>query len=213
MCSNSKKVKLFIDADDTILRSSEAVIKLLNQKYGTNKTTDDWDDWGYLSISEGKATRQDISDLFESQEFFDIVEVYDGFEKMLDMFSDKVAVRITTKGTPQNLLCKEHFFESRYMDEDLEVVGLDFTEHAKHMFDKSAVDMRGGICIDDRIDCLKSCNANVKILLTNGKYKRWSRPEDAANIENLYIAKDWDEVISIINFAMKNRFFMETLDQ
>ena len=96
MCSNSKKVKLFIDADDTILRSSEAVIKLLNQKYGTNKTTDDWDDWGYLSISEGKATRQDISDLFESQEFFDIVEIYDGFEKMLDMFGDKVAVRITT---------------------------------------------------------------------------------------------------------------------
>ena len=49
---NQRKIRLFIDADDTILESSKAAINILNKKFNIvpQKTYDDMKDWGYRSI-------------------------------------------------------------------------------------------------------------------------------------------------------------------
>ena len=46
------KIKLFIDADDTILESSKTVINILNKRFNISppKTYDDIRDWGYRSM-------------------------------------------------------------------------------------------------------------------------------------------------------------------
>lgn len=203
------KVNLYVDADDTVLQSSEAVIQILNTKNGTNKSINDLRDWGYKSI-DGSLKHEDVEAIYNSPEFFSIVETNPGFDKMIEKLDGKVNVTIVTKGRAENLELKRQYFTNRY--DDVKFCGILF-DAEDHNFNKSMVDMRGGICIDDRVDCLRSCNANVKILILNNRRVPWARPEDCVGIENLYIVNTWDEVSSIVEFAISNDFFMDTLEE
>ena len=59
------KRTIFLDVDDVLLDSSVAVIAILNQRYGLNKTLDDLVDWGYKSIFRNLSKEQ-VSDIQES---------------------------------------------------------------------------------------------------------------------------------------------------
>lgn len=48
----NKKIKLFLDADDTILKSSKTVVDILNKRFNISppKTERDVKDWKYRSV-------------------------------------------------------------------------------------------------------------------------------------------------------------------
>ena len=70
------KKNLFLDVDDVILNSSEAVISILNERYSLNppKTISDLQDWGYKSICR-RVTSQEIVKIYESEEFWEKVQI------------------------------------------------------------------------------------------------------------------------------------------
>ena len=206
------KLKLFLDADDTILESSQAIIEILNNKYNITppKTMADLRDWGYRSIYK-YLTPTDVEDLFETDEFFNIVQPDKKFLNFYNTNKDKFDIIIVTKGTKANIDKKKDYLKKIFGD-DFEYVGMILArdEDGKiiSQFDKSQVNMSKGIHIDDRPDALMSTNANIKVLLRRGDYY-WNDLESYANINNLYTVRNWDEIAQILLFACENHFMLE----
>ena len=73
---NLEKQKILIDIDDTLLKSSEEIIRELNLKNGTNKTIDNLKDYGYRSIDKN-ITKQDITYMYGSETFWSNIEIND----------------------------------------------------------------------------------------------------------------------------------------
>lgn len=210
---NSKtKLKLFLDADDTILESSKAIIEILNKKYNITppKTMADLKDWGYRSIYK-YLTPTDVEDLFETDEFFDIVQIDKDFLRFYNIHKDKFDIIVVTKGTKANIDKKKDYLKKIFGD-SFGYVGMVLARDADgkiiNQFDKSQVNMLKGIHIDDRPDALRSTNANIKVLLRRGDYY-WNDLESYTNINNLYTVRDWGEIAQILLFAYENRFMLE----
>ena len=75
---NLEKQKILIDIDDTVLKSSEEMIRELNLKNGTNKTIDNIKDYGYRSIDKN-ITKHDITYMYGSENFWSNIEFNDIF--------------------------------------------------------------------------------------------------------------------------------------
>ena len=79
-----EKIKVYIDADDTILDSSVAIIDILNKKNNTNKTIHNLRDWNYRDI-DGTMNGDKILELYESEEFFNTVKVKENVKDLDDV--------------------------------------------------------------------------------------------------------------------------------
>lgn len=200
------KIQLFLDADDVLLRSSEAVINILNKRYeGLGATLSDVVSWNYTSICPDM-NAQKVLELYESEEFWDTV-VFDpkalGF---LRDFADQIGIVVVSKGTKLNLLKKQEFLKKMLGDIPFEFIGLPLEVH-ETCFDKSCVNMQTPtgltIQVDDRTDCLVGTNATLKILLKNHLERPWNKYKGGE--PNLYIASSWEDVIDIIKFYLDNK--------
>ena len=71
-----RKIKLFIDADDTILESSKAFINIVNRQDNVTppKTYEELRDWKYRSLFP-YMTNERIIEIYDSEEFFNIVKI------------------------------------------------------------------------------------------------------------------------------------------
>ena len=202
-----RKIKLFIDADDTILESSKAFINIVNQQDNVtpHKTYEELRDWKYRSLFP-YMTNERIFKIYDSEEFFNIVKINSDFENFYLKHENDFEWNIVTKGHKSNIehkqkYCKKHLPKAK-------VVGCRFDSMEEQNFDKSHIDMDYGIQIDDRTDCLTGSNANIKILFKNNRDFYWNRTEMTS--EPLYIMNSWKEIIETLEFALKNSdVFME----
>lgn len=201
-----EKIKLFLDMDDTILKSSEAIINMLNKRYNLNKTYDDLTDWKYCSIYPQSSTNL-VIEMYDSEEFFNTVEIEPEFKKFYDQYKDKFEFYFVTKGHLKNLMLKQKFINVNFPEATLLPLILKGKESPS--FSKSDVNMNFGIQVDDRTDCLLGTNANCKILYTHGKKLPWNRVEP--NEDNFYVTSNWQEITDIINTIDLNRFMMEKI--
>ena len=205
--NKKKKIKLFIDADDTILESSKAAINILNKKFNIvpQKTYDDMQDWEYRSIYR-QCTTKIVNEIYDSEEFFNIVKVNPDFESFYLKHENDFEWYIVTKGYKTNIEHKQKYFKKHLPKAN--VVGCKFGSKEEQNFDKSHINMDYGIQIDDRTDCLIGSNANIKILFKNNRDFYWNRT-DMSN-EPLYIMNSWKEIIETLEFALENSdVFME----
>lgn len=199
-------LKIFVDADDTILESSKAVIELLNERYNIQppKTFQDLKEWNYKSIYP-KLTDDDVRDIYDSEEFFVRVKPNPIFEKIFNKHKEAVSFVVVTKGTFANLDKKKKLVQNLFPS--IEYIGLGFEEYddngEKHAFDKSCVDMSGGIQIDDRVSCLNT-NASVKILIKNGISVPWNHHK-SENVGTLYVADTFEQVEEILDWLIANK--------
>lgn len=206
-----EKITLYLDADDTILRSSEAAIQIINKRFNINppKTINDLHDWGYRSIYKN-ITAEDVTALYESDEFFNMVEFDQSFLNFYKQHKDKVEIVVVTKGTDVNLEKKEVLIK-KVLGKSVQFVGLKFKYdvdgNVVREYNKKTVNMRHGIQIDDRTDSLRDTNANIKILINNDRVQTWNQHYE--NINNLYVTRNWDEIAQIILFAYDNHFIFK----
>lgn len=193
------KIKLYLDCDDTIINSSECIINLLNKKNNTNKTIKDLKDFHYRSIDK-TLINEDVVKLFESDEFWDLVNYNNGFlnvKKILDLNFD---IEIVSCGTELNLKKKE---------EKLKLLGYKFTGILiKDDSDlcKKCINMQSRIQIDDNMKSIENTNSTIKILFQNNNEFTWNKPK--SNIDNLYIVQTWEEICQILEFFKKNPEFV-----
>lgn len=193
-------MKIFLDCDDTIIESSKCIIRLLNRRNGTNKTFDDLKDFQYRSIDKTLTTK-DVLDIFESDDFWNEVEYSQSFFSYSKFLKDNFDVEIVSCGTRDNLQKKRAFlnelgfgFTGLLVDESLNLC-------------KSRINMQSGIQIDDNINSLENTNATIKILLKNYREFTWNKTK--ANIKNLYVVNNWDEIIEILIYIKNNPWFIE----
>ena len=182
-------VTLYVDADDTILDSSKAVIEILNEKYNLSpaKTILDLEDWNYHSICD-EVTPAEVTEIYNSKDFFDRVKIKKGFENFWRKHKDKFSLKIVTKGTSENIRRKEEYF-SKYLPE-AEIIGVGFSTDTLSDFGKGHIDMTGGIQIDDRTDSLNT-NAPIKILITHGMQLPWNQPDGIFHRTVLLSPRRW----------------------
>lgn len=218
---DANKQTVFLDVDDVILRSSDAMIELLNEKYRRplgleDRTHDDLKDWGYYSIYNGPERKENpnlVEKLFDSDCFWNIVKFHSGFEKLCEnsRIINGYNWIFVTKGNDRNLEHKEKFlFNNPKSPIYFRNHGSKFSYYGLQLKEcKSWVDMKNGIQVDDRLDNLQVTNASVKILMKNGidtdynggfgKYK--------GGMDNLYIVNYFDEIESILEFNLDCKLF------
>lgn len=202
-----RKIRLFIDADDTILESSKAFIDIVNRQDNINppKTYEELQDWRYQSLFPYMTTKR-VAEIYDSEEFFNIVKVNPDFKSFYLKYENDFEWYIVTKGHKSNIEHKQKYFKKHFPK--AKVVGCRFDSIEGQNFDKSHVDMDYGIQIDDRTDCLIGSNANIKILFKNNRDFYWNRTDMTS--EPIYIMNSWKEIIETLEFALKNsNMFME----
>ncbi len=202
-----RKIKLFIDADDTILESSKAFIDIVNRQDNINppKTHEELRDWKYRSLFP-YMTNERIVKIYDSEEFFNIVKINPDFKNFYLKHENDFEWNIVTKGHKSNIEHKQKYFKKHLPK--AKVVGCRFNSKEEQNFDKSHINMDYGIQIDDRTDCLIGSNANIKILFKNNRDFYWNRTDMTS--EPLYIMNSWKEIIETLEFALKNSdVFME----
>lgn len=195
----NNKIDLFLDFDDTICLTSKQFVKLANKKY---KKEEDWNNinrWDFKDLYP-EITNNDIDNIFSSEDFFVDLELCENCLDVINSIKNLVNIHIATIGTDKNLKNK-----MKWIKENLNI---DFNFNGildTGINDKSSVDMSGAIFVDDRIDNLRSSNANIKILYKNYHNYSWQQIEPN---DNIYVVDSWEQICSILDFISKNPEFI-----
>lgn len=189
-------ITIYLDCDDTILYSSETVIRILNQRYGENKTISDLSDWFYRSIVPG-ISQEEILGIYDSEEFWNEVELNPEFLEVFKKLKNNFNWVILSRGKEQNIKLKTKFIEKHL---GIPVFGLAIESSSDSCTSKKKVDMSDSIQIDDNMGCIEGTNAAIKILLQHRNLS-WNQPEP--HEDNLYIAHDWKEIGEALEFFLR----------
>ena len=195
----NNKIDLFLDFDDTICLTSKQFVKLANKKY---KKEEDWNNinrWDFKDLYP-EITNNDIDNIFSSEDFFVDLELCENCLDAINYIKNLANIHIATIGTDNNLKNK-----MKWIKENLNI---DFNFNGildTGINDKSSVDMSGAIFVDDRIDNLRSSNANIKILYKNYHNYSWQQIEPN---DNIYVVDSWEQICSILDFISKNPEFI-----
>ena len=163
-------MRVFLDVDEVILNSIEAVCQILNKRYDKDLHEKDIMSWNFKEYGELGDT--EIEDVFDSQEFFDIVEVNPKAVNLIRrLVENNFDVTLVTKGREQNIERKKKFLQKHGLVDDIivEYIGLTLEQS------KGEIDMSDGILIDDNQDNLNESNAWIKILCVNNDGADWNK--------------------------------------
>lgn len=207
---NQKRI-IVIDFDDTILKSSEIVIDILNEKNKTQKTIADLSDWNYRSI-DPKITTRDVDEIYSSDSFWqralNIKYLNDGIVDFFNSFKNDFKFIVCSVGTEENLRRKENFIKNLGLN--LGILGLDISllgipQEDKHLtgnLDKSCFDFSSCyLFIDDNTKAVQSVNAPKKILVRNNRNVLWNKKP--INDEKTYCVNTFNEIVEMIKFDLE----------
>ena len=196
---NLERQKILIDIDDTFLKSSEEIIRQLNNKNGTSKTIDDLTDYAYRSIDEN-ITQEDIKKMYASDEFFKNVNFNDGAINFIKKYSTIFDIVFVSYGTIENLNKKSGLLTALINEYAIDNVYFAGFETGKTNKREILLD-HVYLAIDNHAGHLKELNAPKKILLKNYMDVKWNQPP--VNNEITYTANSFDEIDQMITFDLQ----------
>ena len=196
---NLEKQKILIDIDDTMLKSSEEIIRQLNNKNGTSKTIDDLIDYRYRSI-DNNVTQEEINRMYASDEFFDNVTFNDGAIDFVIKYSKIFDIIFVSYGTEENLLKKVLFLNQMTQQYNLDNVYFISCENGKANKREVLLD-NTYLAIDNHSGHLSDLNAPKKILLKNYKEVDWNKTP--INDDITYTANSFSDIDEMIEFDLK----------
>lgn len=234
---------LFLDIDDVVINSTEAIIEILNSRFNMSLSVSNMTEWDFSNIlkdinahiireSEIKAqinltdndlplTREYILDIFETSEFWDVVQFKEGFKKLFYDLQSKYYIIFITQGTKGNLLRKKTWLQDNldiYFREDknknYEYLGIELTEDKNEVIHSELMSIlekirdvqREDHCnfpftviVDDKYSNLQN-SCDLKILLRN-RDTVYNRVLESR--EDIYIANDLIHTYEILDFYSK----------
>jgi len=196
--SKKKPIKVYLDFDNTLVDSNNAMIYILNQEFGTNKKYEDLKKYDFKDLFP-ELTDEHCEELFGDWRLFGLLEFFDDCYETLDFFKKRCNYSLVTYGNQNNLGYKKFWCE-RYLPFLKDLHLLEYTAGDMN-YDKSMIDMSDGIFIDDHIDYLRSSNAKVKILFRNNHDGDWNKID---NLDDVYVVNSWKEIYHIIKFYVDN---------
>lgn len=191
--------KILIDIDDTLLKSSEEIIRQLNNKNGTSKTINDLTDYKYRSIDEN-ITQEEINQMYASDDFFANVAFNDGAIEFIIKYSKIFDIIFVSYGTSDNLLKKVNMLNNFVLYYNLDNIFFASFEIGKA--NKSDILLDNiYLAIDNHSEHLDELNAPKKILLKNFKETDWNKTP--INNEYTYVANSFNDIDEMIEFDLK----------
>lgn len=170
--------KIFLDVDGVIFASCDAVIQILNDRYGGDFKGSDVCSWNF-QCCYSNMTSEEIEDTFADEKFFEIVKPIKGALEFIDRYRDKIV--IVTKATTSNFLHKRKWFDEHGYS-DIPIIALPLN------CSKSLINMdtigKWSLFIDDSTYNLQDSNADFKVQFieyNDDKEREWQ--------------KDWDGLV------------------
>ena len=154
------KPKLFLDLDNTTINSIKKIVELYDKDFGKYKNYKPvhWTEINTYEFKELNLINKKIAlDYFDDHRFFIDLEYMENAKEVLDKLKDSYEIIFCSLGRRMNLYYKEEWIK-KYIPY-AKFIGVDLSQG-----DKSSVDMRGGIFLDDNIKMLDSSNADIKLL-------------------------------------------------
>lgn len=167
--------KIFLDFDCTIADSVKAFCNVYNLFYNEKK--------GFIHADHSKVNRYDLKDqchlidhqeiIFSNEEFFKHLEFMPYAEETLERLGSKYELIICSLGTLDNISFKSKWIKIHmpYIKNVILISGA--VEKSGIKMDKSSVNMKGSIFIDDHAENLLTSNADLKICF--GKEYEWNK--------------------------------------
>lgn len=183
-------MRLYLDLDEVILDSINAVLEILNARYNKDAKFDDIKMWNFNDAFPNM-TSDEIEDIFESKEFFDHVKFKDGAESFIEWAKRKFGasnITFVTKGGKTNIYYKKVFIE-KYFPE-LVVIGVPLEDK------KSFYTVEDAILIDDSRKNLDDSNCKVNILYLNSNDAEWNE-----GYEGIYVRSFGELILLLENFC------------
>ena len=163
---------LFIDIDGVIFASCDAIIQILNERYGGSFKGSDVTSWNFQCCYPNM-TSEEIEDTFADEKFFEIVKPIKGALEFIDRYRDKIV--IVTKATTSNFLHKRKWFdENGYSDVPIIALPLNCS---KSLINMDRVDS-WSLFIDDSTNNLQETNADYNIMFkeyNDQKEREWQK--------------------------------------
>ena len=172
---------LFIDIDGVIFASCDAIIQILNERYGENFQGSDVTSWNFQCCYPNM-TSVEIEDTFADPRFFEIVKPIQGVLKFIDRYRDKIV--IVTKAATDNFIYKRKWFDEHGYS-DVPIIGLPLNV-SKSLINMDRVDS-WSLFIDDSTNNLNDSNADFKIQFreyNDDKEREWQKGWDGLVMYN-----------------------------
>ena len=170
--------KIFIDIDGVIFHSCQAMIDILNERYGGNFDGSDVTSWNFQCCYPNM-TSEEIEDTFNDPKFFDIVKPIDGALEFMDRYRDKII--LVTKANFENYAHKRKWFDDRGFNIPMIALPLNVS---KSLVNMNSID-EYSLFIDDNTQNLIDSNSDFKVQFR----------EYQSNNDKREWVKDWDGMV------------------
>lgn len=164
--------KIFLDIDGVIFHSCQAMIDILNERYGGNFDGSDVTSWNFQCCYRGM-TSEEVESIFNNGLFFKIVKPIDGALEFMDRYRDKII--LVTKANIENYALKRKWFDDRGF-KDIPMIALPLN------VSKGFINMNNiyeySLFIDDSTQNLIDCNADYKVQMReycDDKDREWQK--------------------------------------
>ena len=169
---------IFIDIDGVIFHSCQAMINILNERYGGNFDGSDVTSWNFQCCYPNM-TSEEIEDTFNDPKFFDIVKPIDGALEFMNRYRDKII--LVTKANIENYAHKRKWFDDRGFNIPMIALPLNVS---KSLVNMNSID-EYSLFIDDNTQNLIDSNSDFKVQFR----------EYQSNNDKREWVKDWDGMV------------------
>ena len=181
-------MNIFVDFDGVIVNTVKAIVSMYNEDYKYYKGFEEIDyktvnTWGFSELI--LADEKTIDHYFNRERFFNCLEFMTGAHVVLEELAKKHDVYVVSMGYSPNLLGKQEWLGKNMPF--VKFIGCNYKEYP----DKSHIDMKDGVFIDDLATNLDTSNAKYRILY--GKSFSWNEGWEGIHIES------WLGIFEFIN--------------
>lgn len=186
-----QKRKLFIDFDNTLVDTVQALAKMYNEEYrGKDRVSEDidyqhWDLTELFPLWDENKINEMFNCRFISMYYSGFNGAYSTIKKLRKNFD----IYIVSCGECLNLAGKAMWIHnSDLFPKDINVILLTMDNNAQP--DKSIIDMSNGILIDDNLTALDTSNAKFKYVF--GKEREYNKTNKYKRLET------WPDVLELL---------------
>lgn len=157
-------MNIYIDFDDTITNSIQALLAISNRRYGTSYKIEDVGDWNFKDIYPNIPLKEIVS-IYDTDEFYNLLSIKRDALFVLRRFAKRNKIFIVTKVNKKSMVQKFQWIKEHIQNFgiDVELIGIPLNKS------KGIIDMSEGIMIDDNVKFLNETNAKYKILFKNNR--------------------------------------------
>lgn len=181
---NNNISTIFCDIDGVLWHSCQAIIDILNEKYGGNFTGSDVTNWN-VNCCYPEMTEEEVEGVFNNPKFFEIVKPIEGALEFLDRYRDKII--LVTKASVENYAYKRKWFDDRNFA-DIPIIALPLNvskgfidmQNCTRLYDDSLYSFFDGysLFIDDSTSNLQEVNADICVMFKeyrDNKEREWQK--------------------------------------